>query len=136
MQSLAGAAKVYAVAEPTDIATIQAWQEAGATVLDASGPSFAVKVNDAYRLTTEPWLFIVGDDVCFRPGWLEAAFKYADKFKVIGTNDLCTTRVKLGVHATHFFIARDYIDTVGASWDGPGIKKVCCVYPQLYSGCA
>jgi hypothetical protein len=26
-----------------------------------------------------------------------------------------------GDHATHWMISRDYIDTVGASWDGPGV---------------
>jgi hypothetical protein len=41
--------------------------------------------------------------------------------KVIGSNDLANPRVMRGEHATHWMIARDYIDEVGASWDGPGV---------------
>ena len=26
-----------------------------------------------------------------------------------------------GDHATHWMVSRDYIDTEGASWDGPGV---------------
>jgi hypothetical protein len=114
-------ATVYAIADADDTETADAWRDAGATVITSTGTSFAIKVNDGYRATDEPWLFIVGDDVRFHPGWLANALGHADGFDVIGTNDLLTARVVTGQHATHFFVRRSYVDTIGASWDGPGV---------------
>lgn len=116
-------ANVYAVADADDIDTRDAWADAGATVLTSSGTSFAHKVNDGYRATREPWLFFVGDDVTFHVGWKSHAMHHAAETGalVVGTNDLATGRVVTGQHATHFFIRRDYIDSIGASWDGPGV---------------
>jgi len=114
-------ATVYAIADADDTDTADAWRDAGATVITSTGTTFAVKVNDGYRATSEPWLFIVGDDVRFHPGWLSNALGHADGFDVVGTNDLLTGRVVTGQHATHFFLRRTYVDTVGASWDGPGV---------------
>src|SRR4029077_20483144 len=86
--------------------------------------TFAEKVNQAYRETDEPWLFLVGDDVRFQPGWLDQAQHAArDGAHVIGTNDLHNPLVLKGEHATHLLIRRNYIDERGASWDGP--KVVC-----------
>ena len=114
-------ATVYAIADADDTDTADAWRDAGATVITSTGTTFAIKVNDGYRATSEPWLFIVGDDVAFHAGWLTNALGHADHASVIGTNDLCTGRVVTGQHATHFLVDRDYIDAVGASWDGPGV---------------
>jgi hypothetical protein len=116
-------ANVYAVADIDDTDTRTAWVDAGATVLDSTGSSFAHKVNDGYRATSEPWLFFVGDDVAFHVGWKANALHHATETgaQVIGTNDLATGRVVTGQHATHFFIRRAYVDAVGASWDGPGV---------------
>lgn len=66
------------------------------------------------------WLFLVGDDVRFHPGWLDHAQAAAgDQFHVVGTNDLANPRVMAGRHATHLLIRRSYVDEMGASWDGP-----------------
>jgi len=124
MQSLratTGLATVYAVANQDDPETVKAWDEAGAAILYADGVSFAAKVNAGYEQTTEPLLFIVGDDVRFHPGWLDHA--QAVGAEVVGTNDLGNPRVMRGEHATHMLISRSYIDGQGASWDGP--KVVC-----------
>jgi hypothetical protein len=122
------AAKVYAVADAGDYDTITAWREAGAAVLikryaDDRGGTFAEKVNFAADHTAEPWLFLCGDDVRFAPGWLEQAQQKArdTDCAVVGTNDLGNPRVMAGDHATHLLIARNYVDKVGASWDGPGV---------------
>jgi len=122
LRATTGMATVYAVANHDDHETVKAWDEAGAVVLYAEGVSFAAKVNEGYRQTTEPWLFLVGDDVRFYPGWLDHAQAVAgDDFDVVGTNDLGNPRVTSGEHATHMLIRRSHVDKVGASWDGPGV---------------
>ena len=133
LRASTGLATVYAVADPDDTDTIAAWRTVGAEVLlgddewvgAAEQPiagTFAEKVNLAYRQTGEPWLFLVGDDVTFRPGWLDHAQAVAgDQYHVVGTNDLANPRVVEGEHATHMLIRRSYIDEQGASWDGPKI---------------
>jgi hypothetical protein len=120
-----GLARVYAACSEDDDA--KAWEAAGATVVRTEGVSFAEKVNEAYEWTDEPWVFLVGDDVRFRPGWLDHAQQVAVNTgaKVVGTNDLANPRVTAGDHATHMLIARDYIDTVGASWDRDGDGNPC-----------
>jgi glycosyltransferase involved in cell wall biosynthesis len=85
--------------------------------------SFPVKVNAGYKASSAPWVQVVGDDVRFHPGWLDHQQWVAKIYdaKVIGSNDLANSRVMAGEHATHWMIARDYIDGQGASWDGPGV---------------
>lgn len=125
LRASTGLADVYAIYDADDTATRDAWATAGATVIESTGPRFGTKINDGYRATTEPWVFLVGDDARCKPGWLDHA-QYASTATgaaVIGTNDLANPRVMRGEHATHILIARDYIDEHGASWDGP--KTVC-----------
>jgi glycosyltransferase involved in cell wall biosynthesis len=85
--------------------------------------SFARKINHAYPLTRAPWVQVVGDDCRFQPGWLDHQQLTAKlyKAKVVGSNDLANPRVLRGEHATHWMVSREYIDEVGASWDGPGV---------------
>jgi hypothetical protein len=116
-----GLALVYAVcSEDADAA---AWADAGAVVVKTEKVSFAEKVNVAFGETVEPWVFLVGDDVQFHPGWLDHAQKVARATGalVVGTNDWGSPRVVSGDHATHMLIHRTYVDDVGASWDGPGV---------------
>lgn len=128
LRASTGLATVYAVADIEDEETIKAWKSAGAQVVTAYIPrwngvgTFAQKVNLGCEVTTQPWLFVVGDDVRFRPGWLDQAQAVAgDLYGVIGTNDLGNPRVTAGEHATHLLIRRSYVDKLGASWDGPGV---------------
>lgn len=124
LRASSGLATCYAVCDPDDDAA-DAWKEAGARIVlnDSGRVSFAAKVNVGYRHTTEPWLFLAGSDVTFRPGWLDHAQHVAHAYdaKMVGTNDLGNSRVLAGEHATHMLISRGYIDEVGASWDGPGV---------------
>lgn len=121
LRASTGLASVLAVCSTESDA--EAWEAAGASVLRTDRISFAEKVNEGYSKTSEPWVFLVGDDVTFRPGWLDHAQAVARNTgaKVIGTNDWANERVMRGEHATHMLIARDYIDEHGASWDGPGV---------------
>lgn len=118
----APAATVYAVATRTDQETAEAWRAAGATVIETDRVTFAEKANDGYRASSEPWVFLVGDDVRFHPGWLEQAQHVAriTGAELVATNDLFNRAVQAGAHATHPLIRRSWIDSHGASWDGPG----------------
>ncbi len=127
MQSLratSGLATAWFVCEPGDREEMDAVREHGGRVIQHAG-SFSEKVNYAYTRggLKAPWVFLVGDDVMFHPAWLDHAQFIGREFdgKVVGTNDLGNPRVMRGDHATHLLIRRDYIDEVGASWDGPGV---------------
>jgi glycosyltransferase involved in cell wall biosynthesis len=92
----------------------------------AQPQTYAQNVNMVLRSSTADWVLIVGDDVEFTPGWLEAARELSDRYDVIGTNDSEQGRVRNpkvanGSHADHFFIRRSYIEDEGASLDGPGV---------------
>lgn len=124
-------ANVYAVVHEGDDDTMQAWVEAGAFIFETTGTTFAQKINYGYAYTHEPWLFLVGDDVRFHPRWLTTALSVGgDRYDVVGTNDLGTLRVQMGQHATHMLVRRNYVDQVGASWDGPGV--VCHEYSHWF----
>lgn len=123
LRASTGLATVYAVADDDDPETAQAWSAAGAEVIVGDARTFARKVNLGYAKTAQPWLFLTGDDVSFKPGWLDHAQHVADTFKadVVGTNDLGNPRVIAGEHSCHLLIRRSYVDEVGASWEGPGV---------------
>jgi len=123
LRASTGLATVYAVAADGEDDAAQAWEAAGATVIRGSGVTFAERINHGYRNTGEPWLFITGDDVLFRPGWLDHAQAAGNGYHVVGTNDLGNPHVMSGDHATHMLVRRTYVDEQGASWDGP--KNVC-----------
>lgn len=123
--SIASKKQVHFVCDPDDADEIAAVEAAGAQVIISDrGHTFAQKVNCAYENTTEPWLFICGDDVRFTPTWLATPRELSDTYDVIGTNDASDGRgnptVQSGQHSDHFFIRRSYIDEHGASLDGPG----------------
>lgn len=122
LRASTGLARIVPVIEADDVESWDAWLEMGVLPLLADGHTFAEKVNQGARETDEPWLLIVGDDVRFHPGWLDAAqFAAGDRYDVVGTNDMGNPRVVRGEHATHILLRRSYVEKVGASWDGPGI---------------
>jgi hypothetical protein len=129
LRATTGLATCYAVCDDEDDLARKAWDAAGATIINGIADpesdrpgTFAEKVNLGYGKTGEPWLFLVGSDVRFHPGWLDHAQAMAgDRYHVVGTNDLGNPRVTSGEHATHLLVRRSYVDEQGASWDGPGI---------------
>ena len=82
--------------------------------------TFATKCNLGYRETDESWCLFIGDDVRFFPGWAEEALQVGRLGAFVSTNDLGNRSVMQGSHATHPMIARWWLDSHGASWDGPG----------------
>lgn len=92
---------------------------------------YARKINAGVRTTTEPLIFTAADDLQFLPGWLDAArAAMTDHIGVVGTNDLGSPRVVAGQHATHFLMARWYIEQHGTI-DEPG-KAMHEGYPHEY----
>jgi glycosyltransferase involved in cell wall biosynthesis len=131
-------ANIYFVCDDDDEAEIKAVENAAyehpnvRLVISDRGRSYAQKVNSGYKQTSEPWIFICGDDVAATPGWIEAARRLSDRFDVIGTNDSepGVTRnpdVAAGRHADHFFVRRSYVAEYGAALDGPGVAA-----PEAY----
>lgn len=116
---------VYAVCDEEDEPTIQAWAQEGAViVVSRYGASFPCKAQYAYEeMVPTEWVFLCGDDVSFKDGWWAEAMRVAQMEPtacLIATNDLHNPFVTAGTHATHPIIKTSYIDTSGASWDGPG----------------
>lgn len=111
------------VASTNDESEIAALDAAGAdfiTVPPKRG-SWACKINDGYRATTERYLFTGADDLRFHAGWFEAAVALMnDTVQVVGTTDLCNPRTMSGEHSTHTLVARAYVETLGTI-DEPGV---------------
>lgn len=120
------AARLLFVVSASDLDELRAVRETGAdyTLADwePGHADFALKVNLAYRLTREQFLFQAADDVEFVAGWDVAALAAIESggFGVCGTQDGANPSVKAGRHSTHSLIRRSYVDECGASWDGPG----------------
>lgn len=115
-------ANLIVVAQVDDPDTAAAWEPfADVLVVSPFARTFAEKVNDGYTFGAAPWVLLVGDDARFVPGWLGSALVFARTASVIGTNDEANRRVMQGHHSCHPLISRHYIDTEGASWDGPGV---------------
>lgn len=115
------------VCSPDDARQIQACEKAavGFIVAEfaAGSGDFARKINLAYSLTVEPFIFQAADDVDFQPGWDAEALSVAETLGVgvVGTNDDGNPAVMRGDHSTHSLIRRAYVDEHGGSLDGPGV---------------
>lgn len=111
------------VVNDDDTDELAALERAGADVLvvPADRRSWACKINDGYRTTTEEWIFTGADDLDFHSGWFPRALAWAsDTTAVIGTNDLWNPRVMTGAHSTHSLVRRSYADEQGTI-DQPGL---------------
>jgi glycosyltransferase involved in cell wall biosynthesis len=101
-------AEVLFIADPDDQPEIDALEEAGANYLTYDH-GYAGKINYGVRKTDRPLIFSAADDLHFHPGWLDIArAEITDQIHVVGTNDLCSDRVRAGTHATHLLMTRDY----------------------------
>lgn len=110
-------ARVLFCVSPGDTEVHQAIDELGCERIEvAPRPrgDYARKINAGYRHTRESRIFAAADDLCFHPGWYEAAIAaLAPGIGVVGTNDLGSPRVMAGEHATHSLITRAYADEFG-----------------------
>lgn len=115
-------ARIVFAVSPGDQGVIDAIGETGAeylTVPRARTGDYARKIQAGIDHTTEPFVFTGADDLAFHPGWFDAAVaKMTDRIGVVGTNDLSNPRVMRGDHATHFLVARWYVEL--GTIDQPG----------------
>lgn len=104
-------ARVVFVADTVDEREHQALEDAGAEWFIFAG-NYAAKINEAVERTEEELLFLGADDLDFKLGWFESAWKVLGDTgaEVIGTNDLCNPRTMRGEHATHFLVRRSYAE--------------------------
>lgn len=123
-------AEVLFIADPDDDVELEALEAEGANFI-APGGNYASKINTAVRETDSPLLFFGADDLTFLPGWFEKAKRHlSNEIRVVGINDEVTKRSKLGHHATHFLVARDYAleptidDKRGPLFEGYGHQYV------------
>lgn len=107
------------------VAAVREAREEAVTVPWKPGPGdFAKKTNLAFREATySPWVLLGASDLRFHPGWARAAVKVGLEANagVVGTDDMGNPTVRRGLHSTHPVVNREYIDTVGGGWDGPGV---------------
>lgn len=102
------AAQVLFIADPDDDAELEALEAEAAEYITVDG-GYAVKINEGVRATDTKLVFTGADDITFLPGWFEAAKAHlSDQIRVVGVTDEVTKRNRLGHHAPHFLIARDY----------------------------
>lgn len=85
-------------------------------VVNERSRNYAGACNTGYHRTTGEWLFCGADDLRFHPGWDRAALRAGGL--VVGTNDLLNPFVLGGTHATHYLVARSYLDDPGGVADG------------------
>lgn len=123
--------RVVFIPDPDDVTEIVELEAQQAEFMSVAG-NYSVKINAGIRATDEPLIFIGADDLDFKPGWLEAAAALLDdRIAVVGTQDLCNPRVIAGQHATHFLVARWYVEECGTI-DEPG-KLLHEGYPHEYT---
>jgi hypothetical protein len=111
--------RVYVVVEEHDSATREAVRSAGAAEIVLRGTrGYPTAINTAYEVTTEPVFFCGADDLVFHRGWLTAALaKLRGHVRVVGANDLHHPDVLAGLTATHYLVARSYIEERGGTVD-------------------
>lgn len=93
-----------------------------ALVVNERRANYAGAIGTAYRSVEADFYFAGADDLHFHPAWDTAALAHMDGWvQVVGTNDLLNPYVAAGTHATHYLVAREYLDDIGGVVDGgPG----------------
>lgn len=78
--------------------------------LPSAQRSWAKKINEGWRRTSEEWMLLGADDIAFHAGFVEQAQELMaePKVGVIGTNDLGNRATREGWHSTHPFVSRRY----------------------------
>ena len=118
-------ARVLFLADPDDHAELEAIECESirgdlCVKVDDHGGKYSEKINRGLWLTSESYIFTGADDLVPEPGWFTAAVAcLRDGVQVVGVNDLIERRPARQEHATHFLVARDYVES--GTIDGPGL---------------
>lgn len=129
---------VYFICSPQDHEQIRECEQSGAEVLvspfEPLGGDFARKINYAFSLTDEDWLFQGADDIRFSPDWEKHALATAARYRVsvIGTNDLGNPFVIRGRTSTHTLFGRSYIEEYGSGTVDNSGKVFSELYDHQY----
>jgi hypothetical protein len=129
--------RVFFICSPGDSEQIAACEVSGHPTLIVNWTpnrgDYAKKINWGFEQTDAEWVFQGADDLRFYPDWDVAALRCARQREkqVIGTNDMHNPQVKRGIHATHFLIARSYIEEQGGTFDDSG-AIFCEKYDHQY----
>lgn len=85
-------------------------------VVQKERQSWAQKINDGIRSTSEQWILCGADDIRFHRGFLVATANLMrdPKIGVIGTCDLGHRGTMEGWHSTHPLVSRNYARTLGS----------------------
>jgi Glycosyl transferase family 2 len=120
-ETTSGDYRILFIVEPEDTASQEAIQATGEQFLINTGrASCASCINCAYHATDDPYFFIGADDLTFYPEWLTIALaRMGNGIQVVGTNDLYNPQVVAGETATHFLVARAYIQEQSGVVDQP-----------------
>lgn len=100
---------------------------------ESAGPGdYARKIQVGYdspMYVDVPIVLLAADDLRFHPGWDTAALELFETYDVgvVGTVDLGNRGTMSGLHSTHPFVSRCYIDRHGGVVGEPGV-----VYHQGY----
>jgi len=124
IRSTCPSASVLFGCSPGDRKVIGQLERMGEQFFTVPGPApgdYARKINEGFRRTTEPVVFLAASDLRFHAGWWEAIeAKLTPGVGVVGTNDLGSPRVLAGEHSTHSAVTRDYVERFGLI-DQPGV---------------
>lgn len=110
---------------PGDSREMAACEATGADVIvvdwEPGGGDWAMKINEGYRRSSEPYILLGADDLRFHPDWDSIALRFMRPgIGVVGTNDLGNGVVMRGKHSTHPLVSRAYADEYGTI-DQPGL---------------
>ncbi|MCA1800620.1 MAG: hypothetical protein LC650_04950 [Actinobacteria bacterium] len=141
--------RVLFLPDEDDYGTLQALEEHKADYAiappasDFGVPTYASKVNHAYRITDSEYILYAADDVIPSGTWRERALGYLSRHPKVGllaTNDMSHPLVTRGKLATHGIVSRSYVETYGSASlkdSGPifheGYRHWCCDVEVSYA---
>lgn len=120
---------IYFICEPWDQETIDAIPKSNphiVQVINQKPNTYVSAINLGYDLSNEDYIFCGSDDIEFTLWWDKEASQYFGKYGFIGVVDEWPI-TKTGVHASHFFVSREYIE----KWSGVFDEK-SVIYSSQY----
>jgi hypothetical protein len=100
----------------SDEPTIAELDPLGAQYIRDAGDTWPNRINRLFHATTEPYVFLAGDDVLFHRGWLSHAMReMRDLDGVVVVNDLHNPA------GTSALVSRGYIERESGCFDTPSV---------------